>query len=69
MYESGAREAFHQNFEIHSPCVKCSGPRICQIWPYSENVLNFRTVSSLLLQLWNALLLCTWRTNLLFLNC
>lgn len=36
---------------------------------YAHMVKMFLLLEELLLQLWNALLLCTWCTNLLFLYC
>lgn len=36
---------------------------------YAHMVKMFLLSEELLLQLWNALLLCTWCTNLLFLYC
>jgi hypothetical protein len=35
-------KALYLNCEIHSPWVRCSGPMVGPIWPYSENVLNLR---------------------------
>lgn len=59
MYDSDVREALHQILKFIARSVS----------EYAHMVKMFLLLEELLLQLWNALLSCTWCTNLLFLYC